>query len=102
MKTRDIPDKSTAKPRLSLEQKVKLLVRKARASERRRKRASQPPCRSEFCRMRTSMLPLVFLTSFTLSFGAEAMTSALTFTSETVLGGLVRRGSQPTWCSPAR
>ena len=43
MKTQDIPHKSTSQPRLSLEQKVKLLVRKARAAERRRKHASRPP-----------------------------------------------------------
>ena len=77
MKTQNVPDKSLAKPRLSLEQKVKLLVRKARASERRRKRASQSPCRSEFCQMRTWMLTVAILASFAFSFGAQAIIPVL-------------------------
>jgi len=79
MKTQDIPDKTTIKPRLSLEQKVKLLLRKARAAERHRKRARQPPCRSEFRGRRTWMSTVALLAAFAFSFGAQAMTPALAF-----------------------
>jgi hypothetical protein len=48
MKTQDTRDTTTTRPRLSLEQKVKLLVRKAHAAERRRRRASKPPSDQSF------------------------------------------------------
>jgi len=79
MKTQRTRDKTTTRPRLSLEQKVKLLVRKVRAAERRRKRASQPPCRSEFRGVRTCLLTVALLASFAISFAAQAMTPALAF-----------------------
>jgi len=79
MKTQATRDPTTTRPRVSLEQKVKLLVRKARAAERRRKHESKPPCRSELCGMRTWLLMFGFLAAFIFSFGAQAMTPRLTF-----------------------
>jgi tetratricopeptide (TPR) repeat protein len=80
MKTQDTCNPTTGKPRVSLEEKVRKLVRKFRASERRRrKREQQPTCRSEFRRLTALVLTVAFLASVALSFTARAANAASSF-----------------------
>jgi tetratricopeptide (TPR) repeat protein len=80
MKTQDTGNSTAGKSRISLEQKIRKLVRKYRASEmRQRKRENKPGCRSEVRHLRVMMITFAFLATVVFSSTAQAASGGSAF-----------------------
>jgi tetratricopeptide (TPR) repeat protein len=80
MKTQDTCNPTTVKHRLSLEQKIRKLARKYRATERRqRKCENKSDCRPKVRPMRAVVLTFAFLAVVAFSFTARAANAASSF-----------------------
>jgi len=80
MNTQNVDRNVSGKPRLSLEQKVRLLARGFRAAERRRrKREQKPACRSSFGCLPRAVLSVAMVAALTLPFNARAADAVSAF-----------------------
>jgi tetratricopeptide (TPR) repeat protein len=79
MKTQDTCNPTTVKPRLSLEDKVRILARKFRTIERRRKREEKPGCCLEFGRLKALALTFALLAVVMFSFTVQAANAGSAF-----------------------
>jgi tetratricopeptide (TPR) repeat protein len=80
MKTQDTCNPITCKPRVSLEQKVRILARKNRAAERRRrKREGKPDYRSGFRHVGAVALTFALLAAVAFSFTVQAANAGSAF-----------------------
>jgi tetratricopeptide (TPR) repeat protein len=79
MKTQYVGNPATGKHRVSLEQKVRILVRKYRAAERSRQREHKPGHRSGFHHVAAVALTVALLTAFAFSFTLKAANAGPAF-----------------------
>jgi tetratricopeptide (TPR) repeat protein len=79
MKTQDACNPTTSKPRVSLEQKVRNLVRKFRAAERSRKHEGKTGHRPGFRHVVALALTVALMTAFGFSFAVKAVNAGPAF-----------------------